>query len=571
MSDKSSNGALKNAQEIIQRFGGIRPMAAKLDVPVTTVQGWKKRNIIPETRRDDVIEAALEHNIALDDLIEGAANENDGAEQREINPSSFTEKKQEENVILEKDKEANSVENDKIEESVLIGQSNMLEKIEIAQRQATKNAWLSVILFLIAIGVSGLLLWPTKKQVAENQSEISALKTETKKLSKDFDVIGKGKSFVTGLIPEDVKQQLTSLKEETTQAKQMVTDLTNTVQVLKQGVLAEDAGDLSDRIAILEEEVSKIAGSSSGLGTVLTRIRSLQQSVEGQEQLNMSFNDLQGLVSSLHGQPTPEMTQEEQLVEALTKASQEEDALGETLDGVSQKEMKAAALLITLTQFRKTLKRDNQPFESDLALLDKFAGDDPELAMAIEQLAPRAEQGVLSVDGLKDSFKGLAGDIVVASLSGEEISVQEKAKARLTDIIKVEKDGELISGTDTQATVARAQKLLDQGDVEGAIKELESLDGEAAEAAKPWVEEAEYTIMAQQLQDMIGIDLLSKFQNSEGSPLEVKGQPITNITNDLKSSLPTGGKLIRDEASGVSILTPGLKFPKAGGLDLNNN
>jgi mitofilin len=233
--------------------------------------------------------------------------------------------------------------------------------------------------------------------------------------------------------------------------------------------------------------------------------------------------------------------------------------------------MKAAALLITLTQFRKTLKRDNESFESDLALLDRFSGDDPELALAIDQLAPRAEEGVLSVDGLKDNFKGLAGDIVVASLSGEEISVQEKAKARLTDIIKVEKDGELISGTDTQATVDRAQKLLDQGDVEGALKELQSLDGEAAEVARPWVEEAEYTIMAQQLQDMIGIDLLSQFQNNEGSPLEIKGQPITNITNDLKSSLPTGGKLVRDEASGVSILTPGIKFPKTDSFDLNNN
>ena len=54
-------------------------------------------------------------------------------------------------------------------------------------------------------------------------------------------------------------------------------------------------------------------------------------------------------------------------------------------------------------------------------------------------------------------------------------------------------------------------------------------------------------------------------------PSETKGQPITNITNDLKSSLPTGGKLVRDEASGVSILTPGIKFPKADSFDLNKN
>ncbi|HRQ83255.1 MAG TPA: hypothetical protein PKZ97_19240, partial [Azospirillaceae bacterium] len=40
-------------ERVIERFGGIRPMAAKLDAPVTTVQGWKKRGAIPPARHDD--------------------------------------------------------------------------------------------------------------------------------------------------------------------------------------------------------------------------------------------------------------------------------------------------------------------------------------------------------------------------------------------------------------------------------------------------------------------------------------------------------------------------------------
>jgi hypothetical protein len=77
MADKNELGALANAEQIIERFGGIRPMATKMDVPVTTVQGWKKRNVIPENRRDDVLRAAHLNNIELSDLIEkGGANEN---------------------------------------------------------------------------------------------------------------------------------------------------------------------------------------------------------------------------------------------------------------------------------------------------------------------------------------------------------------------------------------------------------------------------------------------------------------------------------------------------------------
>src|SRR5580698_8456782 len=51
---------------IIDRFGGIRPMATKLAIPVTTVQGWKKRGIIPQLRHADILAAAARENIVID-------------------------------------------------------------------------------------------------------------------------------------------------------------------------------------------------------------------------------------------------------------------------------------------------------------------------------------------------------------------------------------------------------------------------------------------------------------------------------------------------------------------------
>ena len=57
-----ADGALP-AQPVIQRFGGIRPMAQKLGVPVSTVQGWKERGAIPANRREEVLAAASRHNI----------------------------------------------------------------------------------------------------------------------------------------------------------------------------------------------------------------------------------------------------------------------------------------------------------------------------------------------------------------------------------------------------------------------------------------------------------------------------------------------------------------------------
>ena len=57
----------KASERLIQRFGGIRPMANKLEVPVTTVQGWKKRGAIPATRLADLRDAAQRHGIVLEE------------------------------------------------------------------------------------------------------------------------------------------------------------------------------------------------------------------------------------------------------------------------------------------------------------------------------------------------------------------------------------------------------------------------------------------------------------------------------------------------------------------------
>ena len=66
-----------NAEAVVERFGGIRPMAAKLGVPVTTVQGWKGRNQIPAGRFVTIRAAANEHGVdlaaAADDVRDDAS------------------------------------------------------------------------------------------------------------------------------------------------------------------------------------------------------------------------------------------------------------------------------------------------------------------------------------------------------------------------------------------------------------------------------------------------------------------------------------------------------------------
>lgn len=71
--DNTSVGGETATEQLIARFGGLRPLAGKLGIAVSTVQGWKTRGHIPPTRTDEIRKAAAEHGITLDEAELAAA------------------------------------------------------------------------------------------------------------------------------------------------------------------------------------------------------------------------------------------------------------------------------------------------------------------------------------------------------------------------------------------------------------------------------------------------------------------------------------------------------------------
>lgn len=53
-------------QSVFQKFGGIRPMAAKLGgLPPSTIKSWHDKKQIPNWRHASILDAAKAHGIAL--------------------------------------------------------------------------------------------------------------------------------------------------------------------------------------------------------------------------------------------------------------------------------------------------------------------------------------------------------------------------------------------------------------------------------------------------------------------------------------------------------------------------
>jgi hypothetical protein len=61
----TESGAAAATARLIEAFGGLRPMAKRLSVPVTTVQYWKRAGHIPTSRHADVFAAAKANNLKV--------------------------------------------------------------------------------------------------------------------------------------------------------------------------------------------------------------------------------------------------------------------------------------------------------------------------------------------------------------------------------------------------------------------------------------------------------------------------------------------------------------------------
>ena len=497
---QSDPDSIPNAGDVIERFGGIRPMASKMGIPVTTVQGWKKRNIIPGNRRADILSAAKSNAIYISDLVASSTS----AEQ----PNAFA------SMVRGTQQTASS--------SPALSQEAFMAEIQKAQKTAVtsavrKSVAASIALISLFVVVCGLLLIYNKQKIDSQTVRITALENNLQEQESADDAFVVTAEPNTNLIG-DLGRRLSDMRTRMESVEKSVGELKQQAETF---INFEDSS-LMDRVMALEDKVSGISPGGTDLSTVLSRIQDMQKSMEGQEQMQSAVADLQNIVAGLQsGQNQGDIDQ----VLANVNVENGDSALAQTLEGVSPKEMKAAALLIGLSQFRDTMHRSG-PYSEDLALLQSMIGsDDPELNAAIESLSPYAEQGILSPKGLSAELKGVTGEIIVSSLKGEDVSVRDRAMVRFNEILKVQKEGQPVIGTDTEATVARAQVMLDAGNVDGAIRELETLQGPARETAQPIIDQAQVTRMAQDAQGMLTGGIIDKIKTLRNTGL--KGAPYT--------------------------------------------
>lgn len=424
---------------IIDSFGGIRPMATKLAVPVTTVQGWKKRGIIPQVRHADILNVANREGIALDAAELAGSDTGLGARTDARIPDPVFESRPE--IAAP---------------PIASGPTTV-----IVRRGGFAAYAAFTVSILVAIGVAGAGFVGWQFYLQPLKAKVAALEARP----------GGGSS-------DELVRRVAKLEGEIAQSASALAAAPGG-GAAPGGVVA--TGD-SDRLAALERQLAELKVGSAQSEQLAKGLSDLQIAAGGRELLAQSIRDIQSSTAATQGN--------------VERISGQVTALGARLDQVDaaladrrQQALRAEAIVLSVGQLRAALAT-SKPFAKEINALRVMAGGDADMAAALDQIQPFADSGVPSTDELTKDFARLAPTLVRSAVVGDGQSWWRQALYHVESVISIRRVGEDVPGDATDAVVARAEGKLDNGDLPGAISALQALTGLPADTAASWIRDA---------------------------------------------------------------------------------
>ena len=458
--------ALNAAERVIEQFGGIRPMASKLEVPVTTVQGWKKRGVIPSARHADIRAAASRHGVQLDPAELAAADP--GEDDAPVAGSALATTAPDTPAPHGADAHR--------------GRADGVGVAVIA----------SVIAVIAAIAAATAPLWtprlfPPRAGSGELAQQVQAVDGRVGAIEKRIpeDPSGRIKALEDAI--GSVKASLEALPRDAGSAvAERLGRLEQRVESLPSQATPDPA--LGNRLAAIEKRVEEIAGQAGQLQSALGETAAAAKSAQALEPTVRSLQDtvqaLQGTIRDLQGAA-------EETRRTLARVENGQAELAADLKRARQQDLRTEASVLALSHLRMALQ-DAEPFSSELAAVRGLSSSEPTapLAKALERVAPHAATGAPTRAQLRERFEPLAGAIVRAGRSTEDASWADETLNRISSLVTIRRAPGETEGNSVGAIVARAESRLNADDLSGAIHALGALSGKAAEIAAPWLQQA---------------------------------------------------------------------------------
>lgn len=459
---------------VIDQFGGIRPMAAKIGVAVTTVQGWKSRAAIPPDRWEAISAAAAKHGIDLKSAVEAQGE-----------------------VVGEAPEDAQGeARGDAAEMAVAetLAPPNSLSQIK--KQSSSGLAWIALVASLVAVVVATSPYWGPLAGVQ------SPALMSGRGAAQDLAVAARIDKLAT---------RLTALETEMAGLPARLAALT-TASDLK----------ISHQLAALESDVA------ARLDALATRIAALGpkfiQRLEASETTTAARMDkLAAQLAVTSAKPDPELSQRLEDLEAdaverralqasLTAAQDRLQAVEQSLESaVAALNSRAAVLSTDLAAIRKAQHVDtddrvnnrsaaltlalsgleavlttDRPFQLALTALRDVAGDQARWATLVALIEPFAATGAPTLAQLTRQYGDLAPVLARRESVGSRKDWVGQTLDRFYDVVSWRQ----IGGPIDQAADALAAR-----DLTGAVEILRALP-DLEPVARDWLSGARNRITA---------------------------------------------------------------------------
>ena len=166
--------------------------------------------------------------------------------------------------------------------------------------------------------------------------------------------------------------------------------------------------------------------------------------------------------------------------------------------------LKTQRLHVAVEAVRANLESAAQPrpFVRELAALKETASDDPVVNAAIASISPGGYQrGLPSSAQLIDRFRRVASEVRKASLVPDHAGVASHAASLLLSKVLFKKQGVAV-GDDVESVLSRAETFLEEGNLDGAAREMNGLTGWAKTLSKDWLSEVRKVLEVHQALDV---------------------------------------------------------------------
>lgn len=156
---------------------------------------------------------------------------------------------------------------------------------------------------------------------------------------------------------------------------------------------------------------------------------------------------------------------------------------------VIESNLKTQQLQVAVDAVRSVLENSTvaKPFVRELVAVKELAADDPVVAAAIASINPTAYQrGIPTSSQLIERFRRVAGEVRKASLLPEDAGIASHAASFVLSKVMFKRDA-VTDGDDVESVLVRTENLLEEGNLDAAAREMNTLQGWAKILSKDWL------------------------------------------------------------------------------------